>query len=362
MHESLDAAARGQTTHTRSFASDNYAGVHPRVLEALAQVNQGHARAYGDDQWTERATRVFRETFGRDCVPYLVFVGTAANVLAIRSVCRRHHSVICARQAHINNDECAAPESQAGVKLVAAPSGDGKVRPADLSGFLGSRGFVHHAQPRLVSITQPTELGAVYTLEEILALADFAHAHDLYLHMDGARLANAAAALDVSLAALTAQCGVDVLSFGGTKNGLMCAESVVFFDEALAEDFAYLRKQSMQLASKMRFLAAQFLAFFQDDLWLENARHANRMALRLARGAARIPGVELARPAVTNAVFARLPASAVEALQREWSFHVWDQGDDPLRPEVRWMTAYDTAPGDVDAFLTAMRLILAAGA
>lgn len=342
----------------RSFASDNNAGVHPAVMAALEKANSGHAVAYGDDPWTRQAEDGFKRVFGPDTETFFVFLGTAANVLGLNALTRSYNSILCARSAHINVDECGAPERHLGAKLVAIPTPDGKLRPHDLAPCLRDLGNEHHNQPRAVSITQCTELGTLYSLEEIRALAEAAHASGLYLHMDGARIANAAAALGSSLAGTSRDLGVDVLSFGGAKNGMMFGEAVVFFRPELARDFRYLRKQGMQLASKMRFIAAQFSAMLSDELWRANASRANAMALRLADAARKVPGVELTRAVESNAVFARMPAAAVPRLLERFFFYVWNN-DDPAWPEVRWMCSFDTTPEDIAAFAAALRDALA---
>ncbi|MFP5222079.1 MAG: threonine aldolase family protein [Acidobacteriota bacterium] len=341
-----------------SFASDNNSGVHPAVLAAIAQANQGHAVGYGADPWTEAAQDAFRAEFGPDAQAFFVFLGTAANVLSLNALTRSHNAVVCARTAHINVDECGAPERMLGCKLLTCPGTDGKLTPEDIRPFLNDLGNEHHNQPRVVSITQSTELGTIYRPEEVKALADFAHANGLYLHMDGARIGNAAAALDLSLAAITRDCGVDVLSFGGTKNGMMFGEAVVFFRPELAGEFRYQRKQAMQLASKMRFISAQFSALLADGLWRANARNANAMARLLASEAATVPGVALTRPVETNAVFARIPAKAVSALQERYFFYVWNASRADA-PEVRWMCSFDTTEQDVLDFVQALRGVMA---
>ncbi|MEE8062466.1 MAG: low specificity L-threonine aldolase [Gemmatimonadales bacterium] len=336
----------------RSFASDNSAGVHPDVLQAIHEANVGHVPAYGDDPYTERAQAAFRRQFGEDVRVFFVYGGTGANVLGLKAVTESYHAVLCAESAHINIDECGAPERHLGCKLIAIPTADGKLRPADVQPHLKGFGVPHHAQPKVISITQTTELGTVYQPREIQALADLAHQNGMVLHMDGARISNAAASLELGLAAITGDVGVDVLSFGGTKSGLMFGEAVVFFsaDEAL-ERVPYLRKQSMQLASKMRFVGAQFQALLTDDLWRRNAEHANRMARLLAQTVEVIDGVELTQPVESNAVFARIPSTAIPPLQKRWFFYVWDAA----RAEVRWMTAFDTTEEDVGAFASAIR-------
>ena len=335
----------------RGFASDNNAGVHPRVLDAVRAANQGHAVAYGDDAYTERAVRLFRERFGGSAEVFFVFGGTGANVAALAALTRPHHAVVCAETAHVNVDECGAPERFAGCKLVALPTPDGKLRPGQVEPLLARRGDQHHVQPRVVTVSQPTELGTVYTVEELARLAEFAHREGMLLHVDGARLANAAAHLGAPLSELTAGAGVDVLSFGGTKNGMMYGEAVVFFDPALAADFRFVRKQCAQLPSKMRFVAAQFTALLTEDLWLETASHANRMARALAEELRRIPRVELTQPVESNAVFAVLPPAAVERVRERFFFYVWDE----RTSEVRLMCSFDTTEEDVTELAAAVR-------
>ena len=336
------------------FASDNHAGAHPEVLEALAAASAGHAASYGADPWTARAEALLREHFGRGARGFFVFNGTGANVASVDALTRPFEAVICTDVAHLNVDECGAPERLTGTKLLTASNRDGKLEPADLERWEAGRDDEHRAQPRLVSITQSTELGTVYSLDEVGAIAEAAHALGIYLHVDGARLANAAAALEVGLGELTTELGVDVVSFGGTKNGLVFGEAVVFCRGELGERFAYTRKQLGQLASKMRFVAAQFEALLSDDLWLRSARHANRMAARLAAAVETIDGVEISRPVEANAVFARLDRAAIERLLEaspgDHPFYVWDEATG----EVRWMCAWDTAEADVDAFAAAI--------
>ncbi|HVF76928.1 MAG TPA: low specificity L-threonine aldolase [Solirubrobacteraceae bacterium] len=335
----------------KGFASDNYAGAHPEVLAAIAAANDGHAVAYGADPWTARAEELLRAHFGAQTVSYLVFNGSAANVLCLRALCRPWESVICAAQAHINVDEGGAPERIAGVKLQAVQTIDAKLTPEHVEWQLGRMGDEHAVQPRVVSVTQSTELGTRYTTYELHALAHFAHERGLLLHVDGARLANAAASLDASLAGITTDVGVDAVSFGGTKNGLLVGEAVVFCDPAHAEGFQYLRKQTLQLASKGRFLAAQFIALLEGDLWLRNAAHANAMATRLADALAHVPGVQLTQPVQANALFAVLAAAVTERLQRDWPFYTWD----PTTGEVRLVCSWDTTEDEVDAFAADVR-------
>ena len=329
------------------FGSDNHAGAHPEVLAALADASAGHAAAYGADPWTARAEQLLREQFGEQAVSFLVFNGSAANVLCLRALCRPWESVICTSQAHINVDEGGAPERIAGVKLQPVPTHDAKLTPEHVEWQLGRVGDEHAVQPRVVSITQSTELGTRYSRYEIHALAEFAHSRGLLLHVDGARLANAAAALELPLRAITTDVGVDAVSFGGTKNGLVLGEAVVFCDPAHAEGFAYLRKQTLQLASKGRFLAAQFIALLEDDLWQRSAAHANAMAARLGDALLGVPGVRLTQPVQANGVFALLPPGTTAQLQRDWGFYTWDDATG----EVRLMCAWDTTVEEVDAFV-----------
>jgi threonine aldolase len=339
----------------RDFASDNSAGIHPEVLAAIAAANVGHVRAYGADPWTAAATRLFRSEFGADTEAFLVFGGTGANVVALDALLHPWEAVICASTAHVYVDECGAPERFLGAKLVPLPTPDGKLHPDQIRTVLTGIGDEHRVQPRVLSLSQTTEYGTVYRPEELRALSAFARDHGLLLHMDGARLANAAAALDLSLRALTADVGVDALSFGGTKNGAMGAEAVIFFDRARAAGVRFGRKQAMQLASKMRFVAAQFEALLRDGLWRRNALHANRMARLLADLARTVPGVTITQPVEANAVFARLPRERIEPLQARRSFLLWDEASS----EVRWMCAFDTTEEDVRAFAAEIRSILA---
>ncbi len=337
------------------FASDNYAGVHPAIMAALAAANSGPAQAYGADAVTQAARARFKEVLGERAEAFFVFLGTAANVLALQAMTSPHHAVLCASTAHINVDECGAPERHLGCKLMSVDTPDGKLTPELLRPFLLHLGNEHHNQPRVVSITQATELGTVYTASEIRALADFAHGSGMLLHMDGARLGNAAAALsegqECELRHITADAGVDALSFGGTKNGLMFGEAVVFFRPELAREFPFIRKQGMQLCSKMRFIAAQFLALLEGDLWRKNAAKANAMARLLADKVADIPGVRLTQPPQTNAVFAALAPAVIKRLQTRFAFYVWNHEENV----VRWMTSFATTEAEVEEFAAAVR-------
>lgn len=333
---------------TKSFGSDNHAGTHPAVMRAILDANNGDAIAYGADEWTERATAELRRLSGAAGEVYLVLNGSGANVLGLGLLLGRHEAVICAAGAHINTDECGASERILGTKLLGVPTPDNKLTPELIGSRLAGRGDEHFSQPGVVAVTQATEVGTCYTLAELAKIHDFCAANGLRVFMDGARLANAAAHLGCTLADLAEH--ADVLSFGGTKNGAMGVEAVIVMRPQDAVNAPFLRKQHMQLSSKMRFLAAQFSALLRDDLWMANARHANAMASRLAAGLAGLPGVTVVYPVESDAVFARLDKRAIVELQREWIFHVWNETDSV----VRWMTAFDTQESDVDAFLASI--------
>jgi threonine aldolase len=330
----------------RSFASDNNAGIHPEVVAAITATNQGHAVGYGDDPYTASAMRKFKKHFGSDADVFIVFNGTAANCLSLKALTRSHHAVICSETAHIYTDECGAPERFTGCKLIPISSAEGKLTVELVKRVYHGIGDEHHVQPRVISITQATETGMVYRPAEVKALARFAHQHEMFLHMDGARIANAAASLGQNLRQASRDLGVDVLSFGGTKNGLMGAEAVVFFDKKLNHDFQFLRKQGMQLASKMRFISAQFEALLTDDLWLRNAQHANRMARLLQREVSGIPRVKLAYKVQANGVFAQIPRAAIAKLRKRYFFYVWNEE----QGVVRWMCSFDTSQEDIRQF------------
>jgi threonine aldolase len=338
----------------RGFASDNHAAVHPEVMGALAAANEGHASSYGEDRHTQAVGELFRRHFGPDAEAYLVFNGSGANLASLDVVTRGFEAAICTDIAHMNVDECGAPERIAGTKLLTVVTEHGKLTAADVGRWESRRGDDHFPQPRLVSISQATELGTVYAPEDVRLIADAAHELGMLLHVDGARLSNAAASRDLSLRELTTELGVDVVSFGGTKNGLMLGEAVVFCSPGLGEGFEFVRKQLGQLASKMRYLAVQFEALLADDLWLRCARHANEMAARLAGAVGSIEGVEIVHPVEANAVFARLERSAVDRLLGTWPyerpFYLWDEDGGV----VRWMCAWDTAPEEVDDFAAAV--------
>ena len=339
----------------RSFASDNNAGVHPRVMQAIAAANNGHVIAYGDDPYTARALEKFHEHLGRDVEVFFVFGGTGANVLGLKAITQSHQAIICAETAHINVDECGAPEKFTGCKLLPVATPDGKIRIEQIKPLLHGIGFEHHVQPRVVAISQATEMGTVYTQREMKALACFAHDHDMLLHVDGARIANAATSLNVKLKAITRDAGVDVLSFGGAKNGMMYGEAVVFFDKTLAKDFKYTRKQGTHLPSKMRYISAQFEALLTGDLWHANAQHANRMAQLLAQELGRIPQFKITQKVEANGVFAVVPKKYIAKLQKKYFFYVWNEETS----EVRLMTSFDTTEEDIKDFISLVRKTLA---
>jgi threonine aldolase len=338
------------STPWRGFASDNYAGIHPRILEAIEAANAGHQVAYGDDAVTAALSAAIKQEFGASAKVFPVFNGTGANVVALQAMTKRWEAVVCATSAHVNVDEGGAPEHGAGLKLWTIPTGDGKLTPSLIDTQAWGFGDVHRAQPGVVTITQSTELGTLYSVEEIAAISHHAHSLGMSVHLDGARISNAAASLGVSFREFTTDAGVDVVSFGGTKNGAMIGEAVVVLNPEAAPGVDFLRKSSMQLASKMRFVSAQLLALLTDDLWLHNAQHSNAMARDLEARVRDIPGVTVVRPVQANAIFAILPADVTERLQKRFPFYVWDQATG----EVRWMCSWDTTPEDVDAFATAI--------
>jgi threonine aldolase len=331
----------------RSFASDNNAGVHPEIIEAIRNANDGHVLAYGGDPITARALALFQKHFGSDVAVYFVFGGTGANVLGLKAITQSYHAIFCADSAHVHVDECGAPEKFTGCKLITLPTPDGKLRVDQIKSMMEGIGVEHHVQPRVIQISQVTEMGTVYTREELKTLADFAHANGMLLHVDGARLANAAVAIDATFKEITADVGVDVLSFGGTKNGMMYGEAVVFFDKSLAGDFKYIRKQGMHLPSKMRFISAQFEALLSGDLWRRGAVHANRMAQVLGSELAKVPKIKLTQPVESNGVFATIPAEYIPVLQEKYFFYMWDDAIS----EVRFMASFDTSEDDIRDFV-----------
>lgn len=343
-----------ESTPRRSFASDNTAPIAPEILQAILDANAGDANAYGADPWTARAVACLREHFGEDADIYFTFNGTGANVAALSSLLQPWESVLAPATAHLQTDECGALERFSGSKVVPIATSDGKLRPRDIEPYLRSGHDVHFSQPRALSISQAPEFGGLYEVEELRELCRFAHDRGLIVHLDGARLANAAAALGTDLRATSRGAGVDVLSFGGTKNGAVGAEALIVMNEALAAAMPFQRMQLMQLAAKMRFLAAQFIALLDDELWLRNACNANAMARRLADGVSGLPGLRLAYPVQANGVFAVLGRDQAAVLQKDWNFHVWAELGD-RESVARWMTAFDTTAADVDAFVAAIR-------
>lgn len=334
----------------RGFASDNYAGVHPEVLDRIASVNAGHQVAYGDDEITAELQQVMKQHFGKDAVAFPVFNGTGANVVSLQAMCRSWEAVVCASSAHINVDEGGAPEKVAGLKLHTIATDNGKLTPAQIETQAFGFGNEHRAQPKVVSITQSTELGTLYSPEEIRAIADQAHANGMFLHLDGSRISNAAAALGLPMRAFTTDVGVDVLSLGGTKAGAMVAEAVIILNPELVDSIKFVRKSAMQLGSKMRFMSAQLLALFEGDLWLRNATNSNQMALRLYEGVKDLAGIQIAKPQA-NALFPILDPKVTEELQKSFRFYVWDH----LTGQVRWMCSWDTTTEDVDSFIAAIK-------
>lgn len=337
----------------RGFASDNYSGVHPEVLQALAEANLGHQTAYGEDQYTSRLSEVIKEHFGSQAEVFPVFNGTGANVVGLTSMMPRWGAVICSNLAHIHTDEGGAPERVSGLKLFTVEHQNGKLTPESIATQVFGIGDEHRAQPMVVSITQTTEVGTVYSPQEIRAIADYAHSQGLLLHLDGARLWNAAAALGVPFSDFTTAAGVDVLSLGGTKNGLMGAEAIVVLNPKASDGLIYLRKLSMQLASKMRFVSAQLLTLFENDLGIRSASHANAMAQRLRRGleakldSGEISGLRFTNPTMANAVFASLDNQVADRIRAKVKFYDWERAIG----EVRWMCAFDTTEQDVDNFI-----------
>ena len=336
------------------FVSDNASGVHPEVLAAIASANDGHAVAYGHDEYTERARQVLREHFGTQVEILFALTGTGANVLALQSVLHSYQAIICADCSHLHRDECGAPEKFIGSKLLPAPTREGKLTPELIAPSLADTSMVHRAQPRVVTVSQCTEWGTIYTPAELTALSKFCRDNNLLLHVDGARLCNAAVALDLPLKAITADCGVDILSFGGTKNGLMGAEAVVYFEPKLAQNAAFFRKQAMQLPSKMRYIAVQFEALLGGELWQRNAAHANAMAARLAAAIDDIDSLNIVMPVESNAVFVQLPPACIAKLQAVFVFAVWNTP----QSIVRWMTSFDTTENEVDQFAEQIRRVV----
>jgi threonine aldolase len=333
------------------FGSDNHSGVHPDVMKAIESVNHGYSVAYGDDEYSKRAIDKFKDHFGKDIDVYFVGNGTAANILGIKSITDSFNSIFCAETAHMNVHECCGPEKFTGCKLTVIPTPDGKLTADLLKPYIVGKGDPHMAQPKVVSITQATECGTVYTEEEIKEISDFSHKNKMVLHMDGARLCNAAASLNVDLKSITRDAGVDVLSFGGTKNGMMFGDAVVFFDKSLSKNFDFIRKQGMQLTSKMRFISVQFEALLTNDLWLKNAKHANDMATLLYNEVKNIPQVTVTQKVQINAVFASLPSDIIKKIQKRYQFHIFNEE----KSEVRWMCSFNTTEKDIKDFVKAIK-------
>lgn len=337
----------------RGFASDNFAAAHPRVLEAVASINRGHAMAYGDDEVTDRARKAFDRLFGKKVATHFVFNGTGANVTALMAFARPFGAVLCSETAHVVNDESTAPERFLGMRMLTLPSVNGKIDPAGLEEAVTKGHGVHGAAPVVLTLTQPTEVGTLYTLEELRTLVRIAHSHGLKVHMDGARLGCAAAALGARAREIVVETDIDVVSFGGTKQGMLFGEAVVFLDPEAGSDYPFLQKVGMQLASKNRFIAAQFLALLEDDLWISNGRRAIEAARRLRDEVSGIPWVEVVFPVEANSVFARIPPELIEPLQAEQFFWPWDE----RKGLVRWMCAFDTTPEDVARYGEILRSV-----
>jgi threonine aldolase len=338
----------------KSFASDNNSGIHPAIMTAIENANTSHAIAYGDDDFTQTAVQKFKQHFGNAAEVFFVFNGTAANVLCLKAATRQYNSVICSELAHINVDECGAPERFTGCKLLTCPTADGKITISEIIKHLHGTGSQHHAQPKIISISQPTELGTVYAPNEIIAIAQFAHSNNLLLHVDGARLANAAAALGMEFKKFITDAGVDILSFGGTKNGMMYGEAVIILKPELSENFIYIRKQAMQLASKMRFISAQFTAYLSNGQCIETAEYSNKMAKLLETKIKEIPQIKITQKVESNAVFALIPHEICNDLQKEYFFYLWDEKN----CEARWMCSFDTTEADINKFTELIKKLI----
>ncbi len=338
----------------KSFASDNNSGIHPSILQAINSANQEHAISYGDDSYTQKLQQHFSELFGKEVDMYLVFNGTGANIVSLQSATSSYNNVICAATGHVYVDECGAFEKFSGSKLTPITTHDGKLTPTLIKPHLHGFGDEHHTQPKVIYITQSTELGTVYSVKEIKELADFAHSYNMYLHVDGARIANAVAHLNTDLKTLITDTGVDILSFGGTKNGLMIGEAVIFLNRELAKPAKYFRKQSTQLYSKMRFIAAQFLEYLNNDLWLKNADHSNQMTQLLLENIKDIPEITITQQVQSNSIFAKIPSKMTEILLQKHFFYVWDANTN----EIRWMCSFDTTEEDIKAFAEDIKKVI----
>jgi len=338
----------------RSFASDNNASVHPLVMEAIVAANTDHAVGYGDDAWTAEAIKKMKEVFGEEADPYFVFNGTGANTIALQAITRSFNSIICAQTAHIYVDECGAPGRLTGCSVVAVNTPDGKLTPELIKPELKEFGFCHHSQPKAIYISQVSEMGTIYTLEEVRAIADLAHHYGMYLHMDGARLANACAYLNCSMKAITVDSGVDILSFGGTKNGMMIGEAVIAFKPEIAKDLQYYRKQTTQLASKLRYLSAQFIPYLENDLWLENAKEANEKAMRLAESLKNFPQIKFTQKIESNQLFFTMPLAVAHKLAEKYFFYFWNE----VQGECRFVTSWDTTEEDLEGIMAEISNLL----
>ena len=338
----------------RSFASDNNSGVHNKILKAMQNANNGHVIGYGDDIYTRRAHEILKRHFGKNIEIYFVLTGTAANTLGLKVVTNSYNSIITAETAHINVDECGAPENYTGCKLLPVSTQNGKLTIADIEKHMHGFGFEHHSQPKIISITEATELGTVYTKAEIAEITEYAHQNNLLVHMDGARLCNAAVSLNCTLREITSEAGIDLLSFGISKNGAMFGEAIIFFNLNVEDYFKYYRKQGMQLISKMRYISVQFSEMLESNIWKENANHANKMAKLLARELADIPEVKITQPVQTNGVFAIIPEKIIAKLKAKYFFYIWDEA----KSEVRWMTSFDTKESDVMQFVKYLKKLL----
>jgi len=339
----------------RSFASDNNSGVHSEIIDAIIDANSNHAVGYGDDIYTQKSYELFNKAFGCNVNVFYTFLGTGANVLAMKAMTQSFNSILCAQTAHVNVDECGAVEHFTGARIVPIRSNDGKIYIEDLKNELHGIGSEHHSQPKVISITQPTELGTLYSVEEIRNLCTFAHSNNMLIHIDGARISNALAALNVDIKTMLTDTGVDAVSFGGTKNGMMYGEAVVFLNDKLADNFKYFRKQGMQLASKMRYISAQFISYLCDGLNIKLASHANNMANFLYNEIKDISSIELVQPVQTNGIFARVPNWLIDPLSQEYFFYTWDESENI----VRWMTSFDTTEQDVVDFVSSIKKIIA---
>lgn len=336
-----------------SFGSDNHSGVAPEIIDAISRANTGFQKAYGEDEYSELAIKEFKKILGENISLFFAFNGTGANTLCLNALTESYNAILCPDSAHINVDECGAPEKFTGCKLIPIKSHNGKVNVEDVRGELKGFGFQHHSQVKVLSISQPTELGTLYTSQEIKDLADLMHQHNCYLHVDGSRISNAAAALNTPISSFITDCGVDALSFGGTKNGMLLGEAAIFINPKLAENFLYIRKQSAQLFSKSRFIAAQFIEFLGSGLYLKLARHSNEMAKYLEMRVKEIEWIKISRPVETNAVFAFIPEEAYNKIVDRHFFYVWDESTF----EVRWMCSFNTTREDIDAFVDDLKKI-----